>query len=209
MRAVEIRCRGAVDYSQGLTALISSLHYNPYDVKKGLGVSVVFLNSVSFSGTQIAAEKKQEELADLVLRVFRPLIREQSYRYNIIHYIKLDDGSLTSAVLNATTVLLVTQGVPLQHMVISVTVGTGLKKSTDYVADLTREEENMHPSIVLAVAATKHKDSVSLLLSSSPVPHALLLDILSWPPLIPALLKSTLAEMKKGIKEARDLDRAR
>ncbi|RDX41750.1 hypothetical protein K466DRAFT_556160 [Polyporus arcularius HHB13444] len=103
------------------------------------------------------ADRRILELSAMIASTFEPVVQTTLYpRSQIDIYIHViqQDGSLLPACINATTLALITAGVPLHDFVCAVTGGV---HSTSPLLDLTTLEENDVPHMTVAVMPRTRK----------------------------------------------------
>lgn len=96
-------------------------------------------------------------MAAMIASTFEPAVQTTLYprsQIDIYVHILQQDGSLLSACINATTLALITAGVPLHDFVCAVTGGV---HSTSPLLDLTTVEENDVPHVTVAVMPRTRK----------------------------------------------------
>ncbi|OBZ72662.1 Exosome complex component RRP41 [Grifola frondosa] len=97
------------------------------------------------------ADRRILELASTIKSTFEPVVQTNLYprsQIDIFVQVLQQDGGLLQACINATTLALVTAGIPLLDFVCAVTGGV---HSTAPMLDLTTLEENDLPHVTVAV----------------------------------------------------------
>lgn len=109
------------------------------------------------SAHAIQTHRRILELASMIASTFEPVVQTTLYprsQIDIYVHVLQQDGSLLPACINATTLALVTAGVPLHDFVCAVTGGV---YSTEPLLDLTTLEENDVPHMTVAVMPRTRK----------------------------------------------------
>jgi len=97
------------------------------------------------------ADRRILELASTIKSTFEPVVQANLYprsQIDIYVHVLQQDGGLLQACINATTLALITAGIPLYDFVCAVTGGV---HSTSPMLDLSTLEENDLPHITVAV----------------------------------------------------------
>jgi len=151
---------GSATYTQGLTQVMVTV-FGPREAKlrsqtihnrANINVEV---NIAAFSTGErrkrSRGDKRILELGATIKSTFEPVIQTHLYprsQIDIFVQVLQQDGGLLSAAINATTLALITAGIPLFDYVCAVSSGV---HSTHAMLDLTTLEENDVPHLTVAV----------------------------------------------------------
>lgn len=162
--AIDLSARGTADgaaeVSQGLTTVVVEVHgpreprmramalHDRANVNVEVGIAMV---SASERRRRGRGDKRILELASTIRSTFEPVIQTSLYprtQIDIFVQILAQDGSVLSACINATTLALVTAGIPLLDFVCAVSGGV---HTTSPLLDLTLLEENDVPHVTVGI----------------------------------------------------------
>ena len=151
---------GSASVSHGLTQVLVSI-FGPREAKMrsqtihDRAIINVDVNVAAFSSGERRrrgrADRRTLELAATLRSTFEPVIQTHLYpRSEINVYVQVvqQDGGLLQACINATTLALITAGIPLYDYVCAVTGGV---HSVSPMLDLTTIEESDIPHVTIAV----------------------------------------------------------
>lgn len=200
-RDIGVRIDRDVLFSFGLSKVYSALEYGSQN-RSSISVRVIIEeNAYPPTVSSSRRDRISEEYERIIEGIFLPVILDSDSTYSIICRIICDKGSILSALINSTSLLLLSYKVPIKYMIFSTTVGLSPDNHLEYIVDLTEAEEKGDLSyITVAMGYNKREKILSYGALSKPVSDKAFLDILEYSTEIVRVISDEIVKIAKSTK---------
>lgn len=161
-RQINIRMGKWTEIEHGLNRISSKIEYIPQQRSKITVQIKIDKNAYRNNLSRTIAEKREDWYARAIEGIFKHILIEPEPSYFIEHSVSCADGSILSALINSTSILLERHTVPIMHMIFSVTCTLSRYKKNEYIVDPTEiEEKERNGTVILAAPYVSHKTKIS------------------------------------------------
>ncbi|KAI5185894.1 hypothetical protein NEHOM01_1144 [Nematocida homosporus] len=170
-RLVAISVQEAIYFNHGLSQVSTLLTHSPTQKQRLSIIVKMEEGSLPASASRIRTERKEEEIGEILEKIFTPLLMETDFCYEIEHRVIFADGSLLPLLINSTTFALEKFRIPIRHLIFALSCAVSKYEKDAYLIDTTdQEERDRLPAVVLAASYTEHQEYISFVEMSNGVP---------------------------------------